>query len=62
MEVIPKKEILEKHLKNGGTIIYDKYKNCMKYLGDNEENNNNNNIYQFNFNNFNGNNNLFNDY
>ena len=61
LEVIPKKEILEKHLKKGGTIIYDEYENCMKYSGDNEENNNNN-IYQFNINNFNEINNLFNAY
>ena len=37
LEVIPKKKILEKHLKKGGTIIYDSSENCMKCLGDKEE-------------------------
>ena len=48
LEVIPKKEILEKYLKKGGTIIYDKNENCMTFLGDKEEKKNEeNNIFNF---------------
>ena len=46
MEVIPKKEILEKRLKKGDTIIYDKKENCMKFLGDKEEEKSNENNNQ----------------